>query len=885
EGKLAALRLEKTGSRLVLLDSIAVGPGPRSLVLLKTEGGERLAVATEERGCTIELYRFEADHLALDRKVPIAPELAGASILAAGALSRQGEDDLVLAVRGPQGLAVPVHVSDLSGTPRVQVVVDPMCYEISATIADLDGDGQNELILGIGQWKGYCVKVYKLEAGGPLREVFSRALGTPRGFSVSGGPRQYVLCAADRMREGDAIFQDEPGLAPDRPDAVWKLSWTTEPVLEKVLERPFEERDRWSFWLPSPFVAPWKTYPGAFLAGENGDGWQRFVFVPPPGLPPVRARASSGVGMLADLDGDGEPDLLFGGSPIRVSGLRAVTDTEKEVPAAEATEASALDVGLDLLACGQAKEAALALEAVIQRPETPPAESSRARVALAQAQALLGLHDRARKTCLALADADPRSAKEALFLASAHAEEGREIASAVADLERLRRFETLSQDEDREVERRLRRLRPLALMKECVRFDRRTAAQLPLEVKKPLFVHLSDKGVRIMGRPDAGVPGDERSASIRLPLRYDGSSFRLSMRFLVEHLGYDQGMTIGFSAPRDGEGGMDGLSAYVECRGGGNIDTFERTLAANGGWGFDVGEFEPSMPANVELTYVNADAFVHGALEYGGVSRKVDFPVGPLVSGKASLGIGLRGIHGNFASFELIEVVLSGPPGAIAIDSSGETDPAARALRAFSLEDPKRALETCEGWGEKAKDEPSRRTAAFLAALALADSGKVDEAAERINALRQKAPEETDALWARDVYGLTERERAALVRAVAAWPQDPPAAIADRARSLLSQGRAGEAAIAFLAAGDAGRGMHAFEQAHAWEACGRYEQALALLEPLARDERAATMAGFMAFELSRHKLAVEFWDRIVDMPGQLKVYRDRSRRFSRDPSK
>src|SRR5207249_242347 len=105
-----------------------------------------------------------------------------------------------------------------------------------------------------------------------------------------------------------------------------------------------------------------------------------------------------------------------------------------------------------------------------------------------------GRQDLARAACLELAAREPTFARDALLLAAAHAEEQGDAASAVSDLERVKAGSALSPDEARDVDRRLRRLRPFAVFEEALRVDRSHQARLPFVVHKPFLASRSARG-------------------------------------------------------------------------------------------------------------------------------------------------------------------------------------------------------------------------------------------------------------------------------------------------------------------------------------------------------------------------------------------------------
>jgi predicted Ser/Thr protein kinase/tetratricopeptide (TPR) repeat protein len=864
-GKIVAYRLDAS-AKLAPVASVEAGPGATTLTLVKTPEGERLAVAAgATHDCAIELYRFQDDRLELTHRARIPGPFLEPAILAAGDADGTGEDVLACRVRVESRRSVPLLLRHVAGAlERVELAPD-INYEYQAAFADLDGCGKAELVLGAAEWSGFSVTVFK-----DGRPVFTRVLGTPRGMTVGrSGGRDQVLVATDRSHGGDAIFADDPAFHPEVPDAVWKLTWPAgEPVLEKVLERPFEERDRWAFSLPARTLGALREQPLAAFVREEGGSQHRLVVLPPPGLSPVRIGFPAFGGLdQGDLRGDGGTELVFAsGGELVVAGLG---DAASAVAAPDtndaATQASPLDVGLDLLDCGEAREAAVELQGYLARPGEATADRSRASLALARALDLAGEHASARDTCLALANADPRCRKDAILLAALQAEAQGDWSAAVEDLGRIRALEALSEDERVEIERRLRRLEPLAALRTWVTIDRASLAQSPLlEVAHPILVARSERGFRIRAR--RSYPGDEEvgAASLALPILYDGSSFALKARLFVERLEFGDTFSIFLENPetRAPAGAPRGAGFEITCGGGGNLDTYLRRVVTGGATVLSVGDFDRREPVDVEIVYVEADAVFRCTVEHAGVRRTRVTPLShPLSRGLAHLRIAARTQHqqGSFSVFDVASVELQGRPGTFAAAGDADVPPGekrdlARASAAFSVGDEASAADALAALAARATDPEVARTASLLAGLASSDLGRAAEADARLAAASARAGDRV--VWEREVFGLTEGQRAALARVYGRGQGSH--ALVSQAIGLLRGNRAGEAVIAFLAAGDEAR-AHSFELAQALERCGDAERALAVLEPV-KDPRVDGFRGLCALELGRYEDACRSWE-------------------------
>ncbi|MBI3723962.1 protein kinase, partial [bacterium] len=480
----SALRLDETGKRLVVAAQAAPEGQVMSLAVVKTARGDRLAVSTLlPRGPgQIQLYAFANGRFELDREhrftLPV-PDAVRAQILAVGDVDGDGADDIL------------VFTCDRSYSRReVYLVTDPLGKNaggrlfwkdgsdvLSAAILDLDGDGRNEVVLGSGPWNGYGAVILSRGA-----EVARKPLGLPLAMAAIRGAKPFVLVAADRNSGHDAAFG--PDLSPDLPDAIWRVSLDGSTLAaERLLEFPFAERDRHALESIAVPDGLFPGYPGALLACESLEepdrsATSRLVVSAGQKRPPLLMRIPRHMSALAtgDLDGDGEPEVvLVGQGLLTVLGLKgAATEGREDIDVSDVgSEPGRLVVASDLLAIGHPREAALALEEAIASEATPPHERVRARLVLGRALAMLGPSalSRARSLCHQVAREEASLATEALLQAAAFAEENHAYEEALADLERLGEISHLSPDEAREVERRRRRIQPLASFREVLRLD------------------------------------------------------------------------------------------------------------------------------------------------------------------------------------------------------------------------------------------------------------------------------------------------------------------------------------------------------------------------------------------------------------------------------
>jgi tetratricopeptide (TPR) repeat protein/predicted Ser/Thr protein kinase len=863
---------------------LPAGVSCKNLVALHAPGARRFALLTAR---DVRIYAFEEARFTLERTIPFEQRDSAAGAMVAADFDGDGSDDLavVLKPNDRRGQYVLAIFDPLGAARRQLLMADGVpCDWFTVGAADLDGGGKATLLVAGTEW-GFAFNFFESPGPGqPFPETHAaRPMGSPVGPLLVGkrAGREYLLAGAERVRYSDGCFESAPDLDVSTPTAVWRVSRGAPgpPDFEPVVARPFERRREGK--VAALAVGLFASYPDLLVAREDAGSLHRLLFVPGAPLASVSVGFRDGdrwPGLLRaiDLDGDGEPDLVFQDPKgFVVSGLKAlgpapdVASIRSSVP----IDATPLDVGLDLLDCGEAREAAIQLAAVVGRPETLPADRVRGQLAFARALALDGHPDRARETCLELAAREPRLAKDALLQASACAEEQRDFAGAVSDLERLRQVSRLSPDEAREVERRLRRLGPFARFEEVLRIDREHASEQPFEVDEPLLVARSERGIRVRSADRGGG-----YAVWHLPVRYDGSSFRMKVRFFAEEVPFGTYFSIGLDTPS----GSLKAGAYTE--GGGTINTWYRGAGCDGHYP-DVGNFAPDEPVDVEITYVEADARVVASVVHGSWSSShTYFLAHALGRGASSIRVVLSG-KDNPSPFESIDIeslVMEAPRGAIVVEPFDPKDDEKKALmaaeRVFSLGDRASAAPLLARLALEAKSGSVRNDAGVLGALARAEAGEGDEARADLVRLMKEAPDEVKAL-AGVVHALGRRSREALARALGAPPRGELRGVLQRGLGSLGVPR-GEAALAFLAAGPGVGPEETFYAAEIWARAGDNAFALELLGRLGDAPELRLHAGFYACALGRYGLALEKW-RGLELRGNDLPYLHRAERYGR----
>jgi hypothetical protein len=911
--RIGVLEIDERGEGFRELASTEVGPEERSALALVggTDAQRFVCVVSRSSGKTLEVFKLEGDALSLERTVVLPlPARIGVEDVQVRDLDGDGRPDLVFTASN--GRNWPIVVRDVLGTPVVDDAVDRIFHADGPSgvnggsdthapiVADLDGNGKASLIVASSKWSGFCLRVVDWPApGGPAAVVAQKVVGVPCGLRLfrEASGREVVYAGGDRDAESEAMFDmvERPG-DPQVSDTIWRLSRAPGQgvVFEPVLERPFADHLDGSLAIAG---VGWfgKRWPASFVALEKRSEYKtperRWVFVPAPGKPPLYlARrpedpddAVSVVGFAADFDGDGEPELVRRmPEGLLVSGLRALgppPEVAEDAPAAP-RDASPLDVGLDILACGEAAEAASQLGAVVDDDAASVSDRARAALALARAQALLGKHDLARKTCLDLANREPGFAKEALLAAEDHAEVRADYAAALADLDRLEHRVPLSADEMREVERRARRVHAIASLVEAVRVDPSTIESLPWIVRHPLQVERSADGLAIHGLPSSGT-----EPFLRLPLRYAGASFRLRARFVVEALPFGTAFYVNVTTATGTVG------ARIECIGGGDVNAWHRNLGLSAGsWRLE--DIDPSEPIDVDLVYSAEDGRVVAHASHGPGELRVegwcDRPLGT-EHPRLEIGVGGWAPPNTYLRVRLLEAVIDAarqpndgdrPQYDVMIDARPPSDVSDRetapAYGRFVAGDRASAEPLLAALA--ARPGPWQRQAALCRGVALAAGGHVEDAAALLESIGRADPQGLGELLAA-TNALGPESRDALTRAYGAIHGGDREAISRRADECLRDQRWGEGLVALLAARADATPNGAVKLAYAFAALGEQERALDLVKPFLATPQARALSGIWLCERHRYAEALELFG---DMPlsPMDEPYRRRAARFT-----
>jgi tetratricopeptide (TPR) repeat protein len=242
------------------------------------------------------------------------------TLIKAGDLDGDHRPELVMV---NHGLRV-VHVARDWSTQ--QSLLDDLAIDESHVtgidIADLDGDGRAELVYAGSMWTRYDVRVARVDHGA-LRMIARGQVGAVLGLTamdIEGG--RGIFAVKSHSFPSPRLFEDDPYLGPSGPmilrlagghlERVWfdPLVPATAPAMELKL-----------------VAGGRRTRLGPAFVVDSAGGVLHLYFGP--GIHPIRrdlrhlgaANLADGGVVIADLDGDGDGELVLGGARVAAYGI------------------------------------------------------------------------------------------------------------------------------------------------------------------------------------------------------------------------------------------------------------------------------------------------------------------------------------------------------------------------------------------------------------------------------------------------------------------------------------------------------------------------------------------------------------------------------------
>jgi tRNA A-37 threonylcarbamoyl transferase component Bud32 len=557
---------------------------------LTHDGQAFVAVRRENTLSLFQLDRANEPTLRAELLGEYTPDQHNAASWTIADLDRDQALELYLGLQAPRRMLAIEPRPDNHGRwldPHpATTATDSIINKVAA--ADLDGDGDQELAVAVGEWTAYDLRIFGIDAEQtddqttpPSLQLLGRhKLGAVFGMALlpaAAGPGQWIAVGVTNQFPSRRVF---PAETPSGQPGLHLLAWDGTAI--QVLQ---------SWDLP----APSRLYPGDFdgnglhdLAlglGNNGQYECSLMLQIRPGefrFVPVRELWPVGV---IDLDHDGDDELLaieadakrnngraFGSLYVLGRGARSLPTLAKQAAASSDSEA----------------------RRVLQAANNPALHGA---IARAEELATIGLPLRAADNLSALARvADERLAAHLhvraaeLFAAHGHRLEaanlgalalaepgvlgelrGEVLDRAIESYTQVHRFDQAAElaaaalrsgDERAELRAEFQRLHALAEVEPRIVFD----------FESPLDEHWSIDPLAVrrqQGRLELSLGGAEQGVIARRELEWDGGRLALEVEFEVDTLEWSSDVTVELR-PLDRELG-DPLVVGVSSWGGGGL--------------------------------------------------------------------------------------------------------------------------------------------------------------------------------------------------------------------------------------------------------------------------------------------------------------------------
>ncbi len=726
---------------------------------------------------------------------------------AVGDIDGDGRTDLVAAMAGARIVCWPDAATRGLRGRAIDVGSADGSWIHALAIADVDGDGQSEVVVGIGAWKVYAVDIYETRPSAvPGEPRFARRSRTRVGWPQSllavprGGDAGAEIWLANRLPQDGRIE-----LAPGAAAGLLALDASRETPTVRPLLRDGAGASVGAVLGPIR-GAPGDDPNGVLVLETVGASRTRISLVSGAAIEDrvvfePHDPESAGV-LIADLDGDGADELVLtasrDGRPVAaVLGLgaslpEAPDDGSETRPTAAATaegDAAATGTGLDDLLDVVRHLAALdeldAADALGRQIETAAPRGSRARaqalLVLAEVASAATRPEEAARLCREAAATHEQLARVALIAASRHAERAWNMPAALEATDRLLERLDLSADDRRRAERRRARLRRLTALAPRVTLEQilEAGGEAGVELAAPWAIRRAGAG--------GGLQIDlrsERGALLRVPIEHDGGAIGLLLEVDVERLAFTT--RIG-AALRGATGDALRLDLSVSGGGRGVDDAFGITVAASkarlvGG----VADANARHPRRLRRQRVRVEALVLPSLgrllaratdiDSGETLLRADRDLPFALDGGRywlELGDGPREAtrYDNDARVTVRRLEVLAPSarthraGAVGPDEDAATLRArAAAARLLGRPGEDSVLAACRA---ARTADPTDPGAALLLAAATADAGRAEEAAAILEQIRRAAEPALTAELRRTWAHLKPSERGLFARTLA----------------------------------------------------------------------------------------------------------------------
>ena len=481
-----------------------------------------------------------------------------------GDVDNDGRPDLVGCLHGGAKICWWPEASTLSFSDPVVLGDADGSWVSDMALADLDGDGSQEIIVAIGPWTVYSLDIYEMHPPNepdtvPTFERRARIpVGTAKGLvpveAEPGSARQVVLMGNSRPPDPRIAAPPEIGSGL----LVLEDTGTASGLQLRSLRQGSQAH----------LLGPIAELPGSsgrssaiLVEGEGHTDHTRLVLLP--GLLPERAvtyqphEPANVTVRLANVDDREQKEVILiaqthdntmiaalgNGPSLAPAGPQPATEEATPPPAVSesrsedpedpaAGKSEQLELALDLIALGEpglARELCLEL---LLNTSTGSRLEAQAQLALAEVEAISDQPQLAAKLCRQVADSYSPLAKQALSRAISHAEQAWSFPQAVEACDRMIEHLDLLPDQRTSMRRRRSRLLPLSQLESRLSLEQVLGGEIQVFLTDPY---------RIRPTPKGGLQYSllaQRGARFLVPYHHDGGTIRIAADLDVDYLGF-----------------------------------------------------------------------------------------------------------------------------------------------------------------------------------------------------------------------------------------------------------------------------------------------------------------------------------------------------------
>lgn len=836
--------------------------------LLSYQGARLWVLSIESEGAVhIEVYRLKKGKLLEIARSNPFQEGRSYSAVAIGDFNGNKAFDFILSDRSSKKILYDAGQANQAVVPAPDI---DRGWGNTNLIADLDFDGRDEIVFGEGVWQSWECTLIPGHEGQKPQGAQSQLVGTIVSMDL-GGTKDVpeVLFSAARSYGEDVAVRFGLDLSPGLPDAIWSMQYKDKKLkLKQLVALPFADRNALEI-VQVRSLSPLTKSAGDFYYIQRNFPKNQNTLIFRQNGQSIEMRKFLHSAILLDVDRDGDLELVVDRRESTVIyGLQSFAKdqerfTKKSVPFLE----EQLNLAAQLIQEGDGFRASILLDILRGDEEIPSA--LRPTIDLLYVDALIQLERlrQARSLCHKVASRSLTARLAALQKAADIAVRQDRYSEAAKDLRELKKLSTLSSTQRIHYQRRLQQYESLANATPVVSLNAKTLREKWTQavVQSPLSVRL-DSTIQLTG-------ASKKRSFIRIPLQYNGKSFRIKGTLKIPHLGFGANVFLGL-VQKTAEKNPGIFRIHYICQGSGDDMTWKRQCRVDQPkWllGFDVDQFKPSETLRFEVIYEAESRLVRSKMTLGSRTwEQHGSRLRPLSAGDYALEInaGLSKDYREKTRFDITvsKLTLVAEPGVF----SARPQPSSllgQAHFAFVKGDYEAARRGYQVVLRESKSDDDKAESCFYLALSLLRDRQVQNATQAFKQLRQVDPGRFDRLWRAEISNLSDEAREMIAQTL--FPGSRAEDHLGRIDELLRTRRNDLDLLALYSA--AAKYPASIQQLSGFVLYlqHNYQRSERLLGALPQTpyKEAALYRGLIAYQRGQFARALELWQDIEKWPG------------------